>query len=123
MSVLLLWLGGIGGALCRFHANRLIRRLTQRAFPWGTLLINVTGSALLGLLMGLLAKHTAWPTTSLGIFFGTGFCGAYTTFSTFALETVELWQRGARRIALVNALGQPLMGGLAAWLGLSLGSG
>lgn len=122
MSLLLLWLGGIGGALCRFHVNRLIRRVTQNIFPWGTFLINVIGSALLGLLMGLLAKHTTWPTTSLGVLFGTGFCGAYTTFSTFALETVELWQRGARRATLLNAFGQPLIGGLAAWLGLYLGT-
>ncbi|PLS78584.1 MAG: fluoride efflux transporter CrcB [Chloroflexi bacterium] len=122
MSIVLLWIGGILGALCRFHANRLLRGQTQSAFPWGTLLINVTGSALLGLLMGLLAKHATWPTTQLGIFFGTGFCGAYTTFSTFALETVELWQRGARRATLLNALGQPLVGGLAAWLGLHFGA-
>lgn len=123
MSLLLLWLGGILGALCRFAISRLSQRLNPGKFPWGTLLINVSGSGLLGLLMGLVASHPTWPTAALGIFFGTGFCGAYTTFSTFALETTELWHQGCRRATYLNALGQPLLGGLSAWLGLHMGSG
>ena len=122
MSLLLLWLGGILGALWRFYITRLSQRLNPSVFPWGTFLINFSGSTLLGLLTGLLASHTTWPTAQLGIFLGAGFCGAYTTFSTFAFETVELWQRGARWTALLNAVGQPLVGLLGAWVGLSLGS-
>ena len=70
------------------------------AFPLGTLVVNVTGSIALGLVVGLGLYHglPATPCTLIG----TGFLGAYTTFSTFSYETVRLLEDGARREALLN---------------------
>lgn len=122
MSVVLLAIGGGAGALARYHLARYVQRRTGGRFPLGTWLINLSGSLLLGLLVGLLLRHPAWPGAALRLLLGTGFCGAYTTFSSFAFETSQLWRGGGRRAALLNLLSQPLLGGLVAWLGLWLGS-
>ncbi|HEY0607160.1 MAG TPA: fluoride efflux transporter CrcB [Herpetosiphonaceae bacterium] len=122
MSYLLLALGGALGALCRYHGGRIIHRRIATTFPLGTFAINLSGSFLLGLLAGLLALHPDWPGGSLNLVFGIGFCGAYTTFSSFAFETLQLWRQHQRRHAIANLLGQPLLGICAAWLGLLIGS-
>ncbi|HEX6292349.1 MAG TPA: fluoride efflux transporter CrcB [Herpetosiphonaceae bacterium] len=121
MSYLLLALGGIAGALCRYHGVRAIHARTTIAFPVGTYVINLSGSFMLGLLAALLARHPAWPVEQLGLLFGTGFCGAYTTFSSFAFESTQLWRQAQRRRALLNLVSQPLLGILAAWIGLLIG--
>jgi fluoride exporter len=122
-SFLLLALGAIGGALCRFHAVRYIQSLSRGSFPLGTLLVNLSGSLLLGLLGGLIASHPAWPGDSIRALAGAGFCATYTTFSSFIFETTQLWRQGARRAALLNLCGQPVLGTLCAWLGLVIGLG
>ena len=92
-SVVLVGLGGVAGALCRHLLGERIDRRT-----YDTLAVNVLGSFLLGLL-------TAGPFgTTLTLAFGTGFCGAFTTFSTFAFETVRLAEEGRARRAAVNGL-------------------
>lgn len=121
MTYLWLIVGGVCGALCRYHAARLIQARTARNFPLGTWVINLSGSFMLGLLLGILQRYPWLPRGVLGPLFGTGFCGAYTTFSSFAFETIQLWRQGQARDALVNALGQPLFGGVCAWLGLWIG--
>lgn len=121
MMFLLLGLGGVLGALCRYHGARIVQARISRNFPLGTLLINLSGSALLGALIGVLARHPTWPRQELSLLWGTGFCGAYTTFSSWSFETVQLWREGQRRDALINVLTQPLLGGFAAWLGLLVG--
>jgi fluoride exporter len=85
VTALLVLLGGAVGAPLRY----LVGLLVNRAFPWGTLLVNVAGSALLGALAGL---GTALP-HPLAALLGAGFCGALTTYSTFGLEVVELVER------------------------------
>lgn len=121
MSLLLLLLGGVAGAICRYHLVRYVQARSRLRFPLGTCVINLSGSLLLGLLGGLLVGQVTWPGPSLRLLFGTGFCGAYTTFSSFIFETSQLWQHRQRCAALLNLLGQPLLGGLAAWAGLWLG--
>ena len=93
------WVGlvvaGSLGAPTRFLLDGFVQDHTSGAFPWGTFAINMTGSMALGLLTGATLYH-AFPTTPK-IILGAGFCGAYTTFSTWTFETVRLLEEGAVR--------------------------
>jgi CrcB protein len=122
MIFLLLALVATLGAVCRYHVTRSVQARTATDFPFGTFLINITGSVLLGFVVGLLAQHPEWPGANLTLLLGVGFCGAYTTFSSFAWETLQLWRKGRQRQALYNLCGQPVLGGLAAWAGIIVGS-
>ncbi len=85
-------------------------------FPWGTLVINVLGSVVLGVLLGATAFGSA--PIALVALLGTGFAGAFTTYSTFAYETVRLFEDGATQLALVNvavSLGLGLLAALGGW--------
>lgn len=115
-----LWvaLAGSAGALARFGLDGAIKRRWSPAFPWATLLINVSGSLLLGLLTGLVLFHG--DPTEVKTIAGTGFCGGYTTFSTALFETVRLIQRGQRVYAAFNAAGTLLLTCLAGGAGLLL---
>lgn len=118
MTVLLISMAGGAGALLRFIADGLIRTRFGRLFPWGTLLINISGSLLLGIVIGLALNHHASPTTVLIL--GTGYCDGYTTFSTASFETVRFIEGQRFGIALCNALGGLLLTIAAAALGLWL---
>lgn len=89
MTWFLIALGGLVGAPSRYLLDRAISgRAGHTLLPWGTITVNVIGSALLGVLVGLLG-HTKADTLLLALI-GTGFCGAFTTFSTFTWETLAL---------------------------------
>ncbi len=106
---------GAVGAPVRYLLDGAISDRTQGVFPWGTFVINVTGSLLLGFLTGLALYH-GFPDT-LKVILGTGFCGAYTTFSTHTFETVRLIEERAINQAARNALAAGLA---AAAIGLAL---
>lgn len=108
---------GAVGAPARYLLDDAISSRTQGVFPWGTLAINVSGSFLLGLLTGLALFHGLPATPRLVL--GTGFCGAYTTFSTFTYETVRLAEEGAVNEAVRNALASLVLGAAAAAAGLA----
>ena len=108
---------GAVGAPARYLLDDAISSRTQGVFPWGTLVINVSGSFLVGLLAGLALFH-ALPATPR-VILGTGFCGAYTTFSTFTYETVRLVEEGAVNEAVRNALASLVLGAGAAAAGLA----
>lgn len=111
--------GGLIGAPTRFLVDRFVADRVEREFPLGTFLINISGSFLLGLLTGLdLAGHMP---ILVKAFVGTGFCGAYTTFSTWSFETVRLVEEGEYLEAFANAIGSLLIGLLAAGGGMALG--
>lgn len=88
-------------------------------FPWGTLVINVSGSFLLGVLFGLEFRRVLPPDARLAL--AIGLIGAYTTFSTWSVETLRLAQSGSYGLAAVNAIGSTMLGLVAAWLGVALG--
>jgi CrcB protein len=117
----LAWLGfvvaGAVGAPARYLLDDAISSRALGVFPWGTLLINVSGSFLLGLLAGLALFHGLPPTAK--VILGTGFCGAYTTFSTFTYETIRLLEEGAVNEAVRSALANLLLGAGAAAAGLA----
>ena len=106
------------GAPARYLLDGWIQDRTRRAFPWGTLAVNVTGCLLLGLLTGLGLYHGLDATTRTVV--GTGGLGAYTTFSTFTFETVRLAEEGALTSALCNVAVSLVAGLLAAGAGLAL---
>jgi CrcB protein len=109
---------GTLGSVLRYLVDVFVGSRTVVAFPAGTLIVNLTGSFLFGLLAGLVLYH-AFPTTP-ELVLGTGFCGAYTTFSTFTLESVVLAREGERFEAVLN-VGASLLGGcLAAAAGLAI---
>jgi CrcB protein len=106
------------GAPARFLVDEFVQHATGRAFPWGTSVINVTGSLLLGFLSGLVLYHAVSPDVRLVL--GTGFCGAYTTFSTFAFETVRLAETDRKRASIGNVALNTIGGLAAAATGLAL---
>lgn len=106
------------GAPARYLIDRRIARRNSGTFPWGTFVINVSGSFVLGLLVGLGAHH-GLSKTAVTIL-GGGFCGAYTTFSTFSVETIRLVEEGSLMEASVNMLGSIAVGLAAAAAGLGL---
>ncbi len=117
----LVFLGaGIGGVL-RHILNAVIARWLGSGFPWGTAIINVTGSLAMGLLVGWLAfRSDAHGTSSIRLFAATGILGGYTTFSTFSLETILLIERHQIGGAVAYVGGSVLLGVLGLWTGLSL---
>ena len=103
-------IGGIGSVL-RFLVDRAVARRAARSFPFGTLTVNISGAALLGFLGGLaLSKYAA-------LLAGTAFIGAYTTFSTWMLETQRLSEERQIRSALANIVVSVILGMAAALLG------
>ncbi|HEY5273139.1 MAG TPA: fluoride efflux transporter CrcB [Acidimicrobiales bacterium] len=119
LVILCVAIGGLIGAPTRFLVDRLVADRVETDFPLGTLLINVSGSFVLGLLTGLdLAGHMPLVVKAL---VGTGFCGAYTTFSTWSFETVRLLEEGEYLEAFSNAIFSVVVGLLAAGAGMALG--
>lgn len=115
-SLLLIALGGALGALSRYGLSQLAAAWWVGPWPLGTLLINLAGSALIGVVFVFIERahwHADWRYV-LSI----GFLGAFTTFSTFALETVELLQGGQGTLALAYMLASALGCVCAAWAGL-----
>ncbi|WP_298863111.1 CrcB family protein [uncultured Microbacterium sp.] len=104
--------GGLGAAT-RYLVDLGIARATGTRFPWGVVIINVSGSLLLGLVVGML------PGAAFVV--GTGFLGGYTTFSTAMIDTVALWRDGERRASVLYSGGMLLAGFAAAAVGLALG--
>ena len=103
-----IWIAAAGGvgAVGRFVADGLLRAVLGRTFPWATVVINVSGSFLLGFLTGIALRHPAGADVKLIL--GTGFCGGYTTFSTASFETARLVEEHRARAAalyVVTSLG------------------
>ena len=108
------------GAVCRYLLDQLVQHLHDQEFPWGTFVINVSGSLLLGLLTGW-AAHSGLPRAAVAVV-GVGLLGGYTTWSTYLWETFTLAESGARVQATLNLVGSLAVGLLAAAAGLGLGA-
>jgi CrcB protein len=111
-------LAGAVGAPARYLLDSWIEAKRSTDFPLGTLIINLTGSLILGFVTGLALYHGLGKLPRAII--GTGFCGAYTTFSTFSYETVKLIEEGELKNAALNTTASVVIGLLAAAAGLAL---
>ncbi len=112
--------GAVLGANARYWVGDWASRQWGGSFPFGTFLINITGSFLLGLFLTLFTQYLGidprWRSLVV-----VGFLGSYTTFSTYAYESVNLISSGQFHLGLFNLLGSALAGGLAMFLGIWLG--
>ena len=119
--VTLLAVGGGAGANARYWLGALVRTLHgPTAFPWATFAINVSGSVVLGLVAALFANYPDASRKNWSLLLGTGFCGGFTTFSAFSLETLELMREGRTWTAVVYVFGSVAAGLLGVWLALKL---
>jgi CrcB protein len=121
ITLLAIFAGGGAGATCRYVAGRFIGQRYGGEFPLGTILINATGCFVLGLLSSLLAA-THRDVSLATALLATGFLGGYTTFSTYALESVVLVNDGSRLLAFANLAGSVMVGLLAAAAGAGVAS-
>lgn len=101
--------GGAAGALARHSVNSWAAAAFGLGFPWGTVIVNIAGSFLMGLLAGA-AAHGLPMFPHARTLIATGFLGAFTTFSTFSLDAVSLWQRGEMVWAALYVGGSVAMG-------------
>jgi CrcB protein len=118
-EVLWVGLGGFIGANARYLLGGWIAARLGPAFPYGTFVINISGSFILGLIMGTLEGHVLSPVVRLSA--AIGFVGAYTTFSTWTYETIRLIEDGSVLLAAANAFGSLAAGIGAAIAGLAAG--
>jgi CrcB protein len=109
------------GACARYLLDGVVQARVGTAFPWGTSVVNVTGSFVLGVITGLALYHGLSVDSRLVL--GAGFCGAYTTFSTFSFETVRIAEGGLTGAAIRNVAVNTVGGLLAAGAGLALMAG
>jgi len=119
-QILAIAAGGSIGAVLRYGVANAVHMFTSRNFPYGTLLINVSGSLIMGLLYVLLVERLAlspeWRAAIL-----IGMLGGYTTFSSFSIETLLLFEQGEQFKAMMNVLLSVSLCLLAVWLGVVAG--
>ena len=111
--------GGAVGAVLRYGVSNAVYSLMGRGFPYGTLVVNVAGSLLMGLLFVILIERSAfdvlWRSALL-----IGCLGAFTTFSTFSIETLNLMENGSLGLAILNMILSVVLCMIAVWLGVVL---
>ena len=113
-NILLVALGGAVGSVCRY----LLSEINTASFPWGTFAVNILGSLLIGLLVGMVSKGVLSPDMKLLLV--TGFCGGFTTFSTFANESFGMMKAGDALLMALYVGASVVVGILAVWLGMNI---
>ncbi len=118
-AILLVGLGGGIGSIARYLSGLYIDKYYAGLFPLATLIINIVGSLLIGILFGCMERYH-WGSPDLKFLFITGFCGGYTTFSAFSMENIYLIQSNHTAAAFVYMGLSVILGLAATWAGLSL---
>ena len=121
-TYLLIGLGGALGSMARHWCNGLAALLAGTAFPWGTLIVNVLGSVVIGLAGATMQEGGRFPANEdTYLFLVVGICGGYTTFSAFSLQTLALMQAGQWLPAAANIGASVVLCVGGAWLGYAVG--
>ncbi|MFG1344795.1 fluoride efflux transporter CrcB [Xanthobacter autotrophicus DSM 431] len=119
--VIVVFLGAGTGGVIRHLVNLAVPKLLGAAFPFATFIINVTGSLLMGLIVGYLAfKDGEFWSQTMRLFLTTGILGGYTTFSTFSLDFALLFERGDAALAVTYVVASVLLSLLAVFAGLAI---
>ncbi len=111
-------LGGAVGAMMRYGVALLVQRFADGPAPVATWIVNLLGCLLIGFLVPFLKSGNA--SVPVQLFILTGFLGSLTTFSTFSMESILLWQSGRVELLLLNVLGSVAAGLLLVWLGMKI---
>ena len=120
LSFLFIAVGGAAGAVSRYVVDTWVSEQTMSSFPWGTFVVNISGSFVLGLLSAMAIDRSVLP-ADIRLPVLVGFVGAYTTFSTLMLETWRLVESGSNALAIANIVGSGMLGIVALVLGLVVG--
>ncbi len=118
-TALIIGLGGFLGSVSRYYSQQLASKLLPGTFPFGTFLVNIVGCLLIGITYAYLQKQRAVP-AEWNLFLLVGFIGSYTTYSTFALEKVQLLQSGDYLTVSSYLILSVAIGLIATWAGIYL---
>jgi len=117
---LLVGVGGFVGSVARYELAGVAQRMTSSEFPIGTLTVNVIGSFIIGVVLAL-SLERGLLNADLRVLLTAGFCGGFTTMSTFSYETIALLRDGSIATALMNVLGTLAICLMAVWFGDAVG--
>jgi CrcB protein len=112
---------GFFGAIARYSVEGFVSSRTTASFPWGTFVVNISGSFVLGIVFAVLIEGRVIVSPQLRTALTVGLIGAYTTFSTLTLETFRLMDEGSYVLAAANALGSLAVGLVALYTGIVIG--
>lgn len=115
-SFLLIFIGGGAGSMLRYALGKWLNNL-ETSIPYGTMLANILGSLFIGIILGYTAKNTQFP-SNYTLLLATGFCGGFTTFSTFAYENHLFLKNGDYLSFLPYTLGSLFIGFVAVFVGV-----
>ena len=120
MRYLMVGIGGAVGSVLRFWIGSYVGGRLGSRFPYGTFVVNITGSFLIGMILTILAEKTQWS-DNWRYLIPIGLIGGYTTFSAFEYETFRVFQDGELLIAGLNVVGSVVIGFFSVWLGVIAG--
>ena len=114
-NFLIVGLGGAAGSMLRYAVQKVFQSPNAGAFPTGTLLLNIAGCFLIGILWGMISRSLVWN-EQMKLLLMTGFCGGFTTFSAFGNETINMWRDGELALAFANIATHVVLCLGAVWL-------
>ncbi|TAM96922.1 MAG: fluoride efflux transporter CrcB [Chitinophagaceae bacterium] len=115
--ILLVGAGGAVGSVARFLSQQMIARYYPSSFPWGTLIVNIVGCFIIGIVYAFGEKGNLLS-PEMRLLLATGFCGGFTTFSTFAYENISLMREGELLYTFLYIAASIIIGFLAAYIGI-----
>jgi len=118
--IILVGIGGMLGSIARYLTSTYFTKLFPSAFPYGTFAVNIFGCLVIGIIYGLTERYN-WFTSDWRLFLATGFCGGYTTFSSFAIENVQLLQQANYFTFALYSISSFTLGLIAVYIGFTLG--